>query len=479
MSPRLERLLRRFIRWRLAKVSADDLLRSGERRLIKAFKRAANQSYAYQTLLTEAGISVSSIQTVQDFIQRCPVLEKHNTFRRFSTAKLLARDIGHDNLASVLTSSGHGAGGYAIGVSTRAQLDLSPHIIDMGLDMAFEIDRHRTLLINCLPMGVTFQSAVCCVANVSVREDMACALVNQVGGLFEQIILCGDPLFLKRLCDYSQKVGVNWSQHRVHVILGEETFSETFRNYLGGVLGNSPDKGDSGLIGSSMGVGELGLNLFNETRETIALRRACARDPQLLAALVGADVVAKGMLPTFLVYNPMRTFIEIDQPNADGIGDLLVSTLDIGVPIPLLRYKTGDRMKSLSKAEQAKAEATTEGAFKASALPVVALFGRNKDYLSESLHVDHFKTAMYAIPELAVQCSGAFRLEQMVGEGIHWHVQMARDASGFPEALAEGLKKALNYTQSKEMWVTCYPFQDFPFGLTLDYERKFVYWPGN
>jgi phenylacetate-CoA ligase len=57
-------------------------------------------------------------------------------------------------------------------------------------------------------------------------------------------------------------------------------------------------------------VAELGLNLFHETRETVALRRACARDASVLDHLLGPGD-ARDPLPTFLAYNPLRSFVEI------------------------------------------------------------------------------------------------------------------------------------------------------------------------
>ena len=84
-------------------------------------------------------------------------------------------------------------------------------------------------------MEVTFSSEGVCVAKFSVRDDMACAIVRQAGSLFEQIVPCGDPLFLKRLCDDSGSLGIDWTRFRVNVNIGEKTFSELFRDYLAAV----------------------------------------------------------------------------------------------------------------------------------------------------------------------------------------------------------------------------------------------------
>lgn len=441
---------------------------------MRAFARAAQYSPAYRTLLAELQIEPTRIRTVKDFVQYCPITEKANTFKRFSVAELIAGDVPPEQLASVLTSSGHGNNGFALGLSTRRQAADTPFMIDLGLEMAFGVDQRRTLLINCLPMGVTFQSEAVCVANVSVREDMACAIVEQAGELFEQIILCGDPLFLKRLCDYSQMRGIDWSRYRMHAILGEETFTESFRDYLAQVLHLNPDSKNSGLIGSSMGVGELGLNLFSETRETIAVRRACQRNPELLNRLTG-NAAAGQIIPTLMVFNPMRSFVEIVNPDSQGLGDLLVSVLDIATPIPLLRYKTGDRARLLPVTwlrEQMRQHGIT---LDLPSLPMLALYGRSKDYLPDGRHLDFFKDALYRDPAIAEHVSGAFRLTRL-GENLLWEVQLRCADGSNTEQVAGQLQRQIaghgRYT------VKCYSYADFPHGKTLDYERKFVYWPG-
>jgi phenylacetate-CoA ligase len=471
------RLARRIIRSQLKHSSPQKLIRLSEKKLIRSFQRAAKQSPAYRTLLTEAGVEPGSVRTQTDFVLRCPVLEKANTFRRFPLEQLLAEDSRTDDIASILTSSGHGSNGFAVGLSTRSQAKAMPFLIDLGLDLAFDVDRYRTLLINCLPMGVTFQSNAVCVANVSVREDMACAIVEQTGKLFDQIVLCGDPLFLKRLCDFSEARGIDWSRYRMNAIVGEETFSESFRDYLAKTLHIAPDAPDSGLIGSSMGVGELGLNLFNETRETISLRRACERNRDILAELLG-PASAGAPLPTFLAFNPLRSFVEVIAADSDGNGDLVVSVLDPTNPLPLMRYKTGDRAKLIDPERIQEIGRKVQGGLRGPSLPVIALHGRSKDYLPGGWHVDTFKDALYRQRHLARQVTGAFRLSQLQDE-LLWEVQLRQESDARPDALASSLRACVSLSDSQtQPKVICHQYDDFPYGRTLDYERKFVYWPG-
>lgn len=468
----LHSLERRLIRRMMRRAHPEALMRKGRKWLLPAFRRAATRSPAYRALLAEAGVDPAGIRTVEDFVARCPILEKANSFKRFAIRELLCDDVGPDELASIITSSGHGGNGFAFGISSWRQLRGAARLIDIGLDMAFNVGTRRTLLVNCLPMGVTFQSNLACVANVSVREDMACAIVDRAGPLFEQIVLCGDPLFLKKLCDYSQDLGLDWKRFRVHVIVGEETFPETFRDYLAGVLGNDPDDPAGGLIGSSMGVGELGLNLFNETRETVALRRACISDPALLENLTGiTDAVSPA--PTFMVFNPLRTFVEVVNQDERGIGDLVVTVMDEQAPIPLMRYATGDRMQLL---DGSRIAAVLPPGMALPTAPVVALHGRDKDRLPGGGHVDLFKEALYRDPELARQLSGAHRITPE-GAGMRWEVQARRYATVDLDILSDQLKIVASMSMPElHLSVRVVTYELFPVGITLDYERKFLYW---
>ena len=468
------RIQRRLIKYQLAKSDPAALIRRGLHWLLPTFRRAARHSPAYRTLLAEAGVDPATIKTPADFVARCPVLDKSNTFKRFGVGQLLCDDVPLDTLASILTSSGHGGGGFALGLGTRKQSCSAPRLIDLGLEMAFDIDSRRTLLINCLPMGVTFNSAAVCVANVSVREDMACAIVQQVGTLFEQIILCGDPLFLKKLCDYSQTIGLDWGRHRIHVIVGEETFPETFRDYLAGVLHIKIDASDGGLIGSSMGVGELGLNLFNETRETVALRRACISHPALLEKLTGVNR-AVSPAPTFMVFNPLRTFIEVINPDTHGVGDLVVTVMDKTAPVPLLRYKTGDRMQLITPAALKEIAAAMPGGLALPALPLIAMHGRAADQLPAGGHVDLFKEALYRNLAVACHLSGAHRIS-IWPEGIRWEVQAVNDTTAVLADLENSLRLDLTPRIGSSFQVICHHYVDFPYSKTIDFERKFLYW---
>lgn len=466
----LQKLLRKFIRAKIQRTEPRELLLAGETKLRNFLRKSVGSSFAIRELSSKSSGVRDWDSPVDQLLKSFPITEKSNTFRRFHLQKLLREKLSVKHLASILTSSGHGAGGFAFGLSTREQVRESPFLIDLGLELAFEVDRFTTLLINCLPMGVTFQSNVVCVANVSVREDMAAAIIESAGSMFEQIIIVGDPLFLKKFFDYSTTKSIEWGKYRVNIVLGEETFSENFRSYLANKLQINLNDPKDGTIISSMGVGELGLNLFTESRETISLRRFFSSRTDLLGNLFG-EGLASSTLPTFLTYSPLRIYVEIVDQDNFGIGDLVITVLDSNATIPMIRYKTGDRAAKIDF----RALESNLSAFELTEpkLPIIALFGRAKDLLPNGDHVDHYKAAMYRSAEIADCLAGAFRLT-LADQCVKWDVQLTKNFDGDSEAIEASLFAAAD-GESRDLIVNCFSYEKFPHGQTIDYERKFVY----
>jgi phenylacetate-CoA ligase len=438
--------------------------------LLSAFRRAAAEVAAYRRLLDEHRIDPADIVDLETFTRHCPVLTKANTFDRFPIDQLCAEGALGD-LAGVFTSSGHG-GRFSFGLSTRQQQAGGLAIIDGALDQAFKVSSRRTLVINCLPMGVGLASTLATVANTSVREDMATALVTSFGPYYEQIIIVSDPLFLKRLLDYAAERRVDWRKYRLGVILGEEMVGEHFRSYVARRLGL--DKGERGSIISSFGVGELGLHLCYETPATIAVRRAAFRNASLSRVLFGDCT----MLPIVMTYNAERTLIEAVDRDTDGYGRMTVSMLDSTTPIPLLRYQTGDVVRLLDSVCVGR-ELARRGIELPGPLPeaLVAIAGREKERLTDRTHVAAYKDALWFDDGVADRLTGAFRLHSLEGGFLVVHVQLVRGEEGGSD-LEDRLRTALGIAPSAGKVVAC-RYEAFPFGMSLDYERKFAYYvPG-
>lgn len=464
-----QRLKRRLLLSLLARQTPEKLLNTARKRLPAVFASAAERSPAYRTLLAEAGIDAQSRDGLRA-PDAMPVLDKQSTFQRFPLDELLAADVAMEKLGTVLTSSGYGASAMGFGISDRKQQAATPDAIDLGLQNAFGVDDRNTLIINTLPMGVVFESHAACVSNVSVREDMALAILRHAGPRFEQVILAVDPLFCKRFLDNAETQGVDLSDQRIHLIIGEETFQEPFRDYLRAQLAlPGEEQPDQPFLGSSMGVGELGLNIFFETPETVALRRALQqRNPW-------------ARQPVFFCFNPLRSWVEVHEPDARGTGDLLITMMDRRTTVPLPRYRTGDRVAWVSDELLASVPDALQAAIRKLPFPMVSLHGRDRDQLGDSLHVDDLKALQYRDMRTARQLSGAFRAE-LRDDRLYWHLQRAQDGveevgtiEASLRALFQKRAAALGEAPGSLAELRVFPYGEFPYGMTLDYERKFRY----
>ena len=462
------RTLRRVLLKQGRRMGGARMQASSQRGALRACMDAARHSAAYKVLLQESGIAPAGIGPRTD-LASLPVLTKANTFERFTLAQL-ARPLPAAMLADVLTSSGRGGRSYGFRLTARAQHEEAWFDIDLGLQDIFGVDDKPTLLVNCLPMGVVFRSRAVAVANVSVREDMACSILRDVGPGFAQTLLCTDPMFIRRLLNEAQAVGVDWRALGTSVILGEEVLVEAQRDYIAARMGIDIDHDPHRLVGSSFGVGELGLNLLFETRETICMRRAMRSNATLARLLCGGAV--PDALPSVFCYNPLRTHLEVLNPDANGFGELCITMLGAGNVIALPRYATGDmaRLLPLPDTQQAAALAGVPAPW----LPMALVQGRIKDRPAGMPSVERIKELIYLDHAIADQLSGAFRLERTDDGQVRLTLQ-ASSARSASRMLQQAVAQLCAQHDHDRLQVCVLGPEQFPWRPMLDYERKFDY----
>lgn len=468
--------VRRLRRWMLAQGRKADplrLLSISRERATRVARWAAQSSPAYRQLLEEHGLDPGRVGPSTPW-QQLPVLTKTNTFGRFPVESL-SRPLPPSDLADVLTSSGRGGRSFGFRLTAREQHEEAWFDIDLGLQDVFGVDEKPTLLVNCLPMGVVFPSRAVTVANVSVREDMACSILRDIGPRFAQTLVCTDPLFVRALLEEGRAAGVDWAALNTSVIVGEEVLVEAQRDHIAAHMGIALDAPAedvaSRLVGSSYGVGELGLNLLFETRDTIRIRRALRDQPALAAWLCGPSNGAA--LPSLFCFNPLRCFLEVLDPDADGYGELCVTLLDRHAVIPLPRYATGDLARILSAAD-AQQVARMAGAA-VPWLPVVALKGRLKDRQPGLPSVESLKELLYQDHHLADQLTGAFRLSTGTDGVAQVTLQAGSESAAADPGLAARVTALAARHGMGDLTVHVVGPADFPWRPRLDYERKFSY----
>lgn len=451
------------------------LLERSRRDAVRAVKAAAAASPAYRTLLAEHGVALERWLDAPT-LAALPVLTKDNTFGRFGLAELAGPRLAPDSLADALTSSGRGGTVFGFRLTRRREFERAAFAIDLGLQDAFDVDRTPTLIVNCLPMGVVFGSKAAAVANVSVREDMACAILREVGPHFGQTLVCSDPLFMMRLLDQAEASGLDWSAISTSFILGEESLAEAQRDFFAARTGIDHDEPGRRLVASSMGVGELGLNLLFESRETIRIRRALRVDPALRPGL-GLEPGGYD-LPSVFCYNPLRSHLEVVDADARGFGELVFTLLGPPSVIPLPRYASGDVGRLVSEAEHA---ALARNLGVEPWLPMVLVEGRRSDRGADDLpSVERVKEFLFADPALARRLSGAFRIAPRDSGPHRITVQLAPTlrSPAEQEQVLHQLAAAAARPGAAGLAGVEFALPDLGapgWGPALDYERKFKY----
>jgi phenylacetate-CoA ligase len=464
--------MRRIILSQGRRTSTEDLAARSQRGALRAARRAARDSPAYRELLKREGIAIDEIGKRVRF-DELPVLTKARTFGGFSLAEL-ARPFDPRTIADVLTSSGRGGRSFGLRLTTRKAHEAAWFHIDLGLQDLFAVDQIPTLLINCLPMGVVVSSRAVTVANVSVREDMACSILRDVGPHFGQSLICTDPLFVRRLIEEADRVRLDWQALRASLILGEETLVESQRDYLASAIGIDLEREPHRMIGSSFGVGELGLNLLFETRETIRLRRAARTDSALRTALFGASTALS--LPSVFCVNPLRCHVEVLNPDRHGYGRLCFTLIGGDDVIPLPRFETGD-VGRIAERQELSVAAGSAG-LQLPWLPVLVVSGREADRSKgDMLSVESVKELLYSTPACARVLTGAFKLALSADGSARLLFQAIDENLPLQQAkrVARELEDVFDLHGISSVHAEVVSAAAFPWRPVLDFERKFSY----
>jgi len=438
---------------------------NAEDALIQAFRRAAGRVPAYAQILREAGVSPQAVRSLEDFRRLVPVIDKQATFSRFAVADLCV-DGKLPPLAGVLTSSGH-SGRFAFGLYDLPGAEAEVRRTDDALDALFAVRSRPTLLVNCLPMGVKVPTRACTLAETSVRADMVTGVVAQFSRHYHQIVLVGETAFIKHVLESGQDQGIDWTKPLIHVIVGEEPLAENARKYLEGILGIDRQASRKGLVVASMGVAELGLNLFSEDRFLIALRRIMHEDRAWREAIAGRHAT---VLPMVFKYDPSHIFTEIGKG-----GRLVISTLDIQRPLPLIRYATGD-LAALPAPQAVTQAAQQKGLAPGPAgLSLLLVFGRGECAKAGATPVypEQVKEGLYHDPNLARLMTGNFRMRSG-DKAVALRIQLCPAASPQP-SLEQRLAGAMSQYVPAPLRVQCQRYEEFADGMSLNYERKFQY----
>ncbi len=458
----------------LASLDPAKLQHMSEAKALKTFETTAQKVPAYSRFLKENNVSPSSIKTIDDFKKHVPIIDKDKTFRLYSLEIKKLCLLGEIKDARMIVSSSGHSGCFSYGINTHKEIEKSQEAVDFVLDYIFDVAEKKTLLINCLAMGVKIHSALVTVVDTSVRPDIVIGVIKTFAPCYDQIIIVGENSFVKKVFEDGINEGLDWNRIKMHLILGEEILPENLRTYFAEILGVNPDDADnSRLIGSSFGVAEFGLNLFYETKELIRIRRLMQRDKKLKEALVGLDL---DNLPVLFQYDPTRIYAE-EMKKDSGLSDLVLTNLEDDTNIPLVRYNIKDEGKCIAFGDLKNAlESCNYGAYVPKIrAPLMAIWGRDKIVVDEGFAVrpEFVKELLYQDRTITRGITGNFKLSKSKA-GLRIEIQAKQEANLGPE-FEDKIRNILLSNIHAKTEIIIYPYREFPHGMELNYEKKFQY----
>jgi len=448
--------------------SPEKILADGEKKLIKAFKNSASCVPFYKRFLLKQKISSDLVKSLSDFKKQVPFLDKEKVFLE-NDLKDICRNGQIDDVCLFYSSSGS-SGVFSFGAETwknRSRIALG---LEFLLDHSFDIFKKKTLLINCLPMGVKVFTRTLPLAETSVREDVVLSLLEKLKNYYDQFIIVGESAFLKHLAEFGAECGTLFKDLKINLITGGEFIPETYRSYMAELLDIDLNNPESGIIAVNMGLSELSLSLFSESTECINIRRAALKNKKLRKELFKNE----SELPLLMQYFPSATWLE----NIGDNNELIVSMLDPNLKIPLIRYNTKDRAELVSY-NRVKEILQTSGSscvMPKYKLPFGIVTGKNQKIINnngESLGVNEVKEALYFDFDFASCVTGNFRLFQD-GDFIIIYTQLKKNIP-WSEALCDKFFNSMKNYTNLNFKIVLKEYIPFYYGIEHNFEKKNKY----
>jgi phenylacetate-CoA ligase len=449
-------------------IPATKILAASQNEAIRSFRRMSGSIPFYKRYLGSINVHPRRIKTGSDFKTLVPVLDKEKLFTaNLNDIKEIFSGRSITGCRSILPNSGF-SGKFSFGINTRKDCKSQEKNIDRMLHRLFDATRQKTLLVNALCMGIDIPTQRAVTVNTGPREDIVISIVRIFAKAFDQIIMVGDNCFIKNVLEGGRDEGIDWPALNVHIVMGGDSFPENFRIYLAHILGARSSRHKEGVIGSSYGTAELGLNILWETPKTIRLREKSDKDSRFMEELLGEKALFSPML---FHYNPLTVYMEEEN------GRLLFTTLNRNAKLPIIRYATGDmghiipyeRFASVLKG------AGLSDLLPQYQIPLVAVKGRSQYLDLDGLRVspDFIKNILYGDLSLPAKTTGYFRMRK-IDNRLTLDIQLKHGIEATTDLNNEFtnmFKKAID----KDVDLMLSPYHNFCYGLELNYERKFQY----
>jgi phenylacetate-CoA ligase len=433
-------------------------------KVIEVFQKTAAVVPAYKKILAQKGILPENVKTIEDFEKTVPVLYKADMFTEFSPEELCFPG-AIDSLASAIVTSGT-SGSFAYKVITKQELEDGEKMIDSALEVFLQASKLKTCVINVLAMGVGYTSSYP-VISTSVRSDIAWQVVRNFAPNFDQIIVNGDPNFVKKFIEEGRKNNFGNAAGKLKLVTGGDWSSQSYSEYMQNALG---DKNENNIF-SNFGVTEIGLSVGAADTSLFKIRKTIQENKNIQMAIFGTELKTA---PALFFYDPERTYIEKINKNL-LFSELAFSTLS-NSSMPFIRYATDDYGTILDP-QNIKTILENNGIkdlAPALPLPILALAGRVSNQVTNkkiTVSAEDVKQIFYSNSEIAKNITGNFRLSPAKSSSLI-EVQLMDGVK--PSDLQKLIKKSM-VTLEKSIVIKVYEYHKFPYNMVLDYESKWAY----
>lgn len=323
---------------KLLKIKKDIFwIKRGQKNLLKRYEEA-KQIPAYKKFLKKKLGKIPNIKRVQDF-EKLPSQSKDNYLRLYPFKELFSKNKLNE-LPRVFSITSGSTGEPFYFPRTEIQDKQYQLYAEIYLRNNFNIHKKKTLYIDAFPMGpwiggvFTYEvitriarEAGYCLSIITTGIDTPSIMqtIEKIGQYYDQIIIGSYGPFAKDVLDHGIHEGVNWRKYNIKFVFSAEAFPESFRDYVGNIIGSKNIFFDTL---NHYGTVDLGTMSY-ETPVCILIRKLAEKN-QILYKKIFGDIVK---IPTLTQYLPELFYFESNSNN-------IYCTSESA--IPLVRYDLGD-----------------------------------------------------------------------------------------------------------------------------------------
>ncbi len=282
----------------LQRVDPDFLEAMGEKKVLRAYRRAKKYIPAYKRVLKKH--KVGSIRTIDDFNTKLPVLDKHNYVHKYSLLdRTDRRELPRAGGMLVESSGSHSKTPTNWFRTLKEEQAIQKDVV---FESKYIFGDKPHIIISCWSLGAWTTSYSFCyyfeplgiVKNIGPDVAQIVQTIKMMGTK-NNYILGGYPPFIKHLIDTGK---LDWKKYNISLVVGGEGFIPGWRKYVKSKL-----KRGATII-SAYGASDLETGMAVETPLCFYLRDLFRKNPSKIKKVFGVE-----KLPLFFQYNPLRFYI--------------------------------------------------------------------------------------------------------------------------------------------------------------------------